>query len=566
MLKSTESPAGHHWLLSVHEDSNANVTLFRDGVPFFAVAEGRLSRVKYAAGFPNQAMQAALDYAGIGIDDLDVILPANRHHFLPRVTGNLLPDGEHDYFGARHKAWLYFQHLLSRGGALGWATHSLSRFMLKRRFPKLAEFVDHHTAHAYSAYLTSGWDEALAVTSDNMGDGFSSKVFICRRGRAEFMYGSSARHSPGQFYGEIAQLLGFHNLSAGKVTGLAAHGDPRPAYEEMRKLFSLNQDKTGFVTPDLFWRSKKRGPYGRLAAMKPADVAAAAQKRLEDVMVEYVQQACRETGISNVVCAGGTFANVVVNQKVLALPEVKQVYIHPAMTDQGISMGAGLCHLAENGPRPINRPLHTIYLGPSYSEEACGQALEQTGLPYDRPIDMADAVAHLLADHKVVARYDGALEYGPRALGNRTIMFATDDPKVNDWLNARLKRTEFMPFAPVTLAEHAAECYVDLKGAELAARYMTITSRVTDAMAARSPGVVHLDGTARPQLITEADNPGYYDILRRYHEITGVPTVINTSFNMHGEPIVCTPGDALRAFQASGLDRLILGPFLVSQS
>ena len=565
--KSDRPGAKHHWLLSLHEDSNANATVFKDGVPIFAVAEGRLSRVKYHAGFPKLAMQACLDFAGIELEDVDVVLPANRHHFLPRLTDDLLPQGEHDYFGARHKAWLYMQHAMSRGGVFAKLTEQVSRWGMKRRnFPQLADFVDHHTAHAYSAYLTSGYDDALAVTSDNMGDGFSSKVFVCRGGRCEFQYGSSARHSPGQFYGEIAQLLGFHNLNAGKVTGLAAHGDPTPAYALMCKLFSLNDDKTGFVTPDLFWRSKKRGPYGELAGLKPADVAAAAQKRLEDIMVEYVRRAAQATGLRSVVLAGGTFANVVVNQRILQCPEIDRIYIHPAMTDQGISMGAGLCHLAERGgPRVTNKPLDTIYLGPGYDEEACGRALEAYGLPHERPSDMADCAAQALANHKVVARYDGRLEYGPRALGNRTIMYSTHDRSVNDWLNAKLDRTEFMPFAPVTLAEHADDCYVGIEGGERAARYMTITFGVTDPVKRQSPGVVHLDGTARPQIIHAEDNPAYYAIVRRFHELTGVPTVINTSFNMHGEPIVCTPDDALRAFVASGLDHLILGPFFVSQ-
>jgi carbamoyltransferase len=510
-------------------------------------------------------MEAALEWAGIGLQDVDTILPANETHFLPRIAGQLLPDGEHDYFGARHKAWLYLQHTLSRGGLMHKAARGLSRVMLKRKFPQLGEFVDHHTAHAYSAYLTSGYPDAVAVTADNMGDGWSSKVFACRNGRCEFQYGSSARHSPGQFYGEIAQLLGFHNLNAGKVTGLAAYGDPRIAYSQMEKIFGLDDTGTRFHSPDLMWRTRRRPPFDALASMKPADVAAAAQKRFEDVLVEYVLTAVRETGLSSVVMAGGCFANVVLNQKILQLPEVQRIYIHPAMNDQGISMGAGLAHLAERDGGVGNAPLHTVYLGPSYTEDEIGQALEEHGLPYDRPTDMADTAAKALAARKVVARYDGRLEYGPRALGNRTIMYPTDDRSVNDWLNRRLQRTEFMPFAPVTLNEYAPACYKNYAGGELAWNYMTVTFEVTDAVRRRSPGIVHLDGTARPQVIRRQDNESYYDIISRYHELTGVPTVINTSFNMHGEPIVCTPDDALRAFKSSGLDHLILGPFFVRQ-
>ncbi|MFT5430905.1 MAG: carbamoyltransferase [Myxococcota bacterium] len=549
--------------MSLHEDSNANATLFKDGRPIYAVAEARLNRVKYSGGFPELAMKAALDYANISLSDVDVILPANRTHFLPRMYRGLLPAGEHDYFGPRHKAWLYFQQALSRGGALSWLTGSLSRSMLKRRFPKLADFVDHHTAHAYSAWLTSGFDEATAVTSDNMGDGYSSRVFDCSGKEARYLYGSSARHSPGQFYGEIAQLLGFHNLNAGKVTGLAAHGNPARAYPVMEKLFALNAEKTGFVTPELLRRGKTRGLHGLLSSFSKEEIAAAAQKRLEDVMVDYVRTAVRNSGKPDVVLAGGTFANVVVNQRILLLPEVRRVFIHPAMTDQGISMGAGLAYLRES---VTNEPLPTVFLGPDIFEEEAGQELERSGLRYERPDDMADVAAKALIDRRVVARCCGRVEYGPRALGNRSIMYRTDDPAVNTWLNSRLNRTEFMPFAPVTLDSHMDECYKDTAGGELATRYMTITFEVREAMKRQSPGVVHLDGTARPQIIREQDNPGYHAILQRFYELTGTPTLVNTSFNMHGEPIVGSPYDAIRAFKASRLDHLILGPFWVHRA
>jgi carbamoyltransferase len=553
-----------HWLLSIHEDSNANATLFKDGEPVVAIAEERVTRVKFAAGFPDKAVAACLDFAGITIDDVDVVLPANKHHFLPRIARKMLPDTEHDYFGAKHKAWLYFQHALTRNSSLQWATEAVSRFFLKRRFPQLARFVDHHTAHAYSAYLTSGFEHCVAVTADNMGDGYSSKVFLCRNNRCEFQYGSSARHSPGQFYGEIAQLLGYHNLMAGKVTGLAAHGDPGPAYPLMEELFSLNEERTGFVSQDLMWRSKKRKPYKELSGMKPANVAAAAQKRLEDVMVDYVRKAVQELGTGDVVLAGGTFANVVVNQRILRLPEVNRVFIHPAMTDQGISMGAGLAHLTELD-MVKNRPLPNIYLGPGFSDEEAAAALDEAKLSYEQPANVAEHVAELLAEGRVVARCAGRMEYGLRALGNRSILYKADDPSVNNWLNARLNRTEFMPFAPVTMAEYADECFVGMEGGELAARYMTITFGVSELLKRRSPGVVHLDDTARPQIIHAQENAEYHAILAHFHAMTGSPTIINTSFNMHGEPIVCTPGDAVRAFLDGRLDYLALGPFVVKQ-
>ncbi len=554
-----------HWLLSIHEDSNANATLFADAEPVFAVAEERLARVRFAAGFPSRAVQACLDFAGIAIDDVDTILPANPTHFLPRISGKMLPEAEHDYFGAKHKAWLYVQHQFSKGGLLAKATSGISGSFMRRRFPNLAPFVDHHTAHAYSAWMCSGFPEALAVTADNMGDGYSSKVFQCRGGRAEYLYGTSARHSPGQFYGEIAQLLGYHNLLAGKVTGLSAYGNPEPAYPIMERLFALDESKTGFSTPGLIGRSRRRGNYAELMQHDPKDIAAACQKRLEDVMVAYVQHALRETGLRDVVMAGGTFANVVVNQRILDLPEVDRIFIHPAMTDQGISMGAGFAWLAEQG-RAVNKKLDNIYLGPGYDDASIESALQEAGLEAERPADIESAAVDALLDGKVVARYSGRMEYGLRALGNRTIMYGTTEPAVNQWLNKRLGRSEFMPFAPVCLAEHAQKCFARTGGGELAARYMTVTFEVTDHFRGSSPAVVHVDGTARPQILHEQDNPAFHRLLSLYHERSGKPDLVNTSFNLHREPIVCSPEDAIRAFTTSGIDVLIAGPYLVRQT
>jgi carbamoyltransferase len=177
--------------------------------------------------------------------------------------------------------------------------------------------------------------------------------------------------------------------------------------------------------------------------------------------------------------------------------------------------------------------------------------------------DIHEAIAQLLAKGHVVARFTGAMEYGPRALGHRTILYQTTDPSVNDWLNARLKRTEFMPFAPATLIEFAASRYIGIDGATDPARFMTITFNCTEQMKQESPGVVHIDGTARPQLIDPETAPDFYQILSAYHRLTGIPSLINTSFNMHGEPIVCTPDDAMRSFQAGNLDYLAIGNWLV---
>jgi carbamoyltransferase len=237
------------------------------------------------------------------------------------------------------------------------------------------------------------------------------------------------------------------------------------------------------------------------------------------------------------------------------------------MGDEGLALGAAFAgwHQQAGAEGTHHRwpALKDVYWGPEYREEELEDALDREDLPRERPENIADAIADLLAAGHVVARFAGRMEYGPRALGNRSILYQPTDPSVNDWLNKRLDRTEFMPFAPVTRMQDAARLYHGTPGATHTAEFMTITFDCSNELREKCPAVVHVDGTARPQLLREEINPEYYRILDAYIRRTGIPSLINTSFNMHEEPIVCSPGDAIRAFQRGHLDVLAIGPFLV---
>jgi carbamoyltransferase len=356
--------------------------------------------------------------------------------------------------------------------------------------------------------------------------------------------------------------LGINPLLAGKMTGLAGYGNPDTAYPLIKGLFSLNDTRRDFILPPLLFQFPHRGIYRKLAKYKKEDVAAAAQKRFEEIMLGYIKEAISATGESNIVLAGGIYGNVRLNKKISELDEVKQLFIHPAMNDQGISLGVGLKYLAEN---EVLKPfkLNNLYFGPGYDNAEIETALNKEKFKYEYYADIEKTVAQLLACGKVVARFAGRMEYALRALGNRSILYQTTDKSVNDWLNRKLNRSEYMPFAPVTMEEYAGQCYKNIEKVKYNAKFMTIAVDCTDGMKEISPGVVHVDGTARPQLIKEEDNPSYYKILKEYHKLTGIPSLINTSFNMHEEPIVCTPYDALRAFKKAGLDYLAIGNYLV---
>jgi len=232
------------------------------------------------------------------------------------------------------------------------------------------------------------------------------------------------------------------------------------------------------------------------------------------------------------------------------------------MGDDGLSYGAVLWKLSqENSLKP--QQLKDVYLGMEYSEDEIKKAISESKLKSDYYEEIEEVIAELISKNKIVARFNGRMEHGPRALGNRSILYQAIDPAINDWLNKRLNRSDFMPFAPVTLSEYANKCYKNLEGAEYAAKFMTITFDCTDYMKKNSPAVVHVDGTARPQLVSKQDNLSYYKIVKAYHKLTGIPSIVNTSFNMHEEPIVCTPEDAIRSFKEGHLDYLAIGNYLI---
>lgn len=551
-------------ILSFSEDFTSNASLFIDGKIVASAAEERFNRKKCSSGFPELAIKYCLAEAGIGLSDVDAVIAANKYHFVYRLFPAQFKDYNHDFLNLKQKVYMHYHNLVLKSEALQSLIEWGCKALVQRQLGRKIVLYDHHMTHAYSAYMTSGFPDALGVTIDNIGDGLSGGMFYCKDGKVRLMYGMPALASAGQFYGEITQFLGFNPLKhAGKVTGLAARGDPYNAYPLMMKFFSLSRDRKQFVLPPLLTRSFKSGLYRQLAKFSAQDIAAAAQRRLEDVVVDFVGYGLEQTGLRRLVLAGGVAGNVRMNQELHKLPQVDEIFVHPGMSDAGLSLGAGLMHLAENnGLKPFE--LDTVYFGPEFDDAAVEIELGKfDGLKVTKDPKIEDTVAKLLADGKVVARFAGRMEYGPRALGNRTIMYQATDPTVNDWLNEHLKRTEFMPFAPVTLAEKAHECYLGLEGGEYTAKFMTIAFDCTSKMKRECPGVVHIDGTARPQLIHERDNPSYYKIVKRYFELTGLSSVINTSFNMHEEPIVCTPYDAIRAFTLGHLDYLAINNFLV---
>ncbi|MBI1935269.1 hypothetical protein HYS31_02410 [Candidatus Woesearchaeota archaeon] len=876
-------------VLGFHSHNLTGAALLRDKKIISAVSEERLDRVKNSQAFPEKSIKEALREGKLNDNEVDIIALGDLRYNFPIVS---------EYFKRMPETSpKYYYYLLGRIKHVRNMHLNCSNanygYIRKHFTNKTVEYVEHHLSHAASAHFTSGNDKNLIVTIDGWGDKLSNGAYMGSREKIERLYSSCDLDSLGYFYSRITIALGFKpHRHEGKITGLAAYGKPTKElmdimnrmghFDRKNMRFRFNLGKTYFPTLDV-----DRNFISMISKFKREDVAAAAQKFLEDTVREYIVALVDKEGSHHFVLAGGTFANVKLNQAVKSVNGVKSIFIHPGMGDEGLCLGSALQAYNDNYGY-MNAKLKDVYFGPEYSGQEIKNELDKANVSYIQAKNIELQVAELLAKGKVVARFNGRMEYGPRALGNRTIMYQTQDKSVNDWLNKRLHRcydeeteiltnegwklikgisdnevvatlnpkkdtiefqniikkvsydyngqmfkiknrridlvitpnhnlwvkkkhgqnysfmkiddaakiktyhyqrkscgnwkgkkrdsfrlgkskirmeiwleflgyyisegsfyydgygrykisiaqskksiyfnpikkcleklsfkfhysikefiiynkglfeylkklgkagnkhvprefmslskeqlmilfkalidgdgnirgngyryattsklladdvqelafklgfsaylsmqkksinpnhhrlymvrigrssvttvrashiskmpyhgkvycvtapnhiiyvrrngksvfsgnTEFMPFAPVTLSEHANKCYKDIKGAEYTAKFMTITFDCTDWMKENCAGVVHIDGTARPQLIDKETNPGYYRIVDEYRKITGIPCLINTSFNMHEEPIVCSPYDAIRAFLDGGLDYLAIGDFLAKK-
>ncbi len=427
-------------------------------------------------------------------------------------------------------------------------------------------FANHHLSHALSALFFSRGENTLVYTADGVGDNVHYSIGHANGAGLENFYGDDRWlyrdrdiNSLGLAYGYVTQALGFRmNRHEGKITGLAAFGEP-DLLTDFEKHFAL--DDGGVVTSDFSSHHEMRAYIETLSETHTKEVLAASiQRLLETLIVKSVTGFLARTGADSLALAGGVFANVALNRKLAEIEGVRNIFIFPGMGDEGLAVGNVLQYLlARDGMEAWNEarhPLENVYWGPSYSPQALEDLALDAGM-HKIEGNPAEVAANLIRDGLAGAIYQGAMEFGPRALGARSILASPSDKEINNRMNERLGRTEFMPFAPVVLEEFAREVFdIDDVNA-YASRFMTITCNVKDEWRERIAAVVHVDGSARPQIIDRATNPLYFDIISAFHDLTDVPVLINTSFNVHEEPIVCTPAEALRALDDDRVDFLV---------
>jgi len=553
---------------------DSGVALVCDGKLIAAAEEERFSREKHDHGFPERAVRYCLREAGITIDQVDHI----GFYEKPLVKFNRILETILAYWPLTYRAWLTATPL--------WLAHRLRigrEIQEKLGTDKEILYCQHHLSHAASAFLVSPFSEAAIITADGVGEWTTTSWGVGRDTAIEMRKELRFPHSVGLLFSAITAYLGFRvNDAEWKVMGLAPYG--RPQYvDQFRKVVDIMDDGSirldlryfahGYSTTRTFnarWEEHfgqpQRNPEAPLTDFH-RDIAHSGQKIVEEIMIKLATHVRRETGSSNLCIAGGVGLNCVANWRILQESGFKNVFIQPAAGDSGGALGTAfyIYNTVLGNPRTF-RMDHAMW-GPGYSEEEIRAALDQAEAVYesvDEEQELLDRTAAMIAEGKVVAWFQGRLEFGPRALGARSLLADPRDLKMKDIINAKVKfREAFRPFAPAVLKEHAHE-YFDMP-AGMDMPFMLLVPKVREAKRAIIPAVTHEDGTGRVQTVTEEHNGRYYRLIRAFGRLTGVPVVINTSFNVRGEPIVCTPQDAYHTFVNTGIDALVIGNSIVTQ-
>lgn len=574
------------YILGLATMTESAAVLMRDGKVVAAAEEERFSRVKHDGGFPYRAIEYVLGAEHLALGDVDHVAvywnPFDLGYRARYMVETALKDPR--LFVEKARRALTIWQGASSGEDSGWGSLFRTAKNLEQRFgrpPRNVRFLDHHLCHMASCFFPSSFEEAAILIMDGAGEAACTTAGVGRGTELTRVGEHRLPHSLGHFYAAITGYLGFKMLDGEyKLMGLSPYGDPGGARwirEHLLKttapgeyaldtgVLDYHRALRGIFTggfSDYFGPPRPRSedaPFDE----RHRDIAASAQRAFEEVVLDLAAELRRRTGLKALTIAGGCGLNCTANGRILGSGSFEQIYVPPVPHDAGGAMGAAMLLYTElTGKRP--EPIVHAQLGPAFDEAAIRAALSGFGkLDAERLAEpeLLGRSADLLAKGGVMAWFQGAMEYGPRALGNRSFLADARHDSVRDTLNEKIKKRElFRPFAPSVKAEKASEYF------EIAqpSPFMTIIVPVREDKRAVIPAVTHVDGTARPQTVDRAVNPRYWGLLDRFESLTGVPLLLNTSFNIQ-EPIVCTPQEALTTFSASGVDALALGDFWVTR-
>lgn len=560
-------------ILGLWDGHESGAALVRGREIVFAINEERLTRRKLEIGFPARSIQACLQFAGCKPDDItDVAIstwdPA-------KTLTRCMPSLAEQYYQIRRKKvdmtasqrrrkLLKYKltELPPNEIAKGFSNRVVSRHLRSAGFSQFnLRWYDHHYCHATAAAFCSGFKSALALTIDGIGDGLSGSVSVFESGTLRRIATISGKTSLGIFFEHVTNLLNMRELEdEGKVMALANFAFPVPD--------SANPLMDFFEVDGLTLRAK----YGSVRMYRelqrvlwryPSEqFAAMAQRVLEIKVVQLVRNAIQQTGLRRVAYSGGVASNIKVNMLVHDLPEVEELFVFPHMGDGGLALGAAMA--ANHELHGIDRyPLPTLFFGPSFEEGNILAVVQKAGLVCRKSDDVTGETARLIHAGEIVLWFQGRMELGPRALGGRSILARPDSEEMKNQLNLKLKkRVYYQPFCPAMLHVDAMEILENYKG--VPNPFMTVGYRVRPEHRAAVHGVINIDGSCRPQILQEESSP-IARLLREYRKLAGRGILLNTSFNTHGEPIVCSPADAVRTFVETDVNYLIMEDFVVTK-
>jgi carbamoyltransferase len=565
------------YILGLATMGEAAVALINDGEIVFAAEEERYSRKKHHIGFPAQALDDALRRAGIRFEDIDHV----AHYWQPWILTHRVA---HTLSVATRGLDLFLAR--AKRGQKQVRGHYLPMFTLPHTLRKKYggrfkfHYVEHHLAHAASVFLTSPFTESAVFSYDGTGESTTTFFAHGRGEKISVLDRVKLPHSIGQFYSAFTNFLGF-DMFAGdeyKVMGMAGWGTPR-FYDYLSKNV-LQPKADGTFRLDVTFLDHHLAKHRRysdkaVAVLGPPrnpgepftqrhfDIAASVQKAMEETVFHMLRHLARRTGSKNLCLAGGCALNSLLNGKIQDRTPFENLYFHPAAMDAGGALGAALQVYHQVSGRPRQTVLDHSYLGPDYTVAECRQAAAAAGLDIEELAlkDVPRRGAALLAEGHILGWFMGRLEWGPRALGHRSFLADPRKAEMKEIINDKIKlREPFRPFAPSMLQEASKRYF----GREIDAPFMIQVFAVQEARRAEIPAVVHVDGTARPQMVKQAVNPRYWQLIKEFENITGVPVILNTSFNVQ-EPIVNTPKDAVQTFLNTRVEHLFLENLLVTK-
>ena len=572
--KSPEKAVGSGVFVGVFEGHNAAAAVFSGGRVQAVLQEERLTGIKNYHGPPVRAVPEVMSLAGVEVADVEGVCLASRYVSRPREPGYMK-----DNFDQRYRTNLrqLVQSRLSSWNA--YREYRARKRMAQRRGlvrqwglrEETVSFYDHHEAHAATVYHGLRRDEEpyLVLTLDGGGDGLSGSVWTGRKGEMSQVVCIPREDSLGELYAVTTHLLGFMPMEHEyKLMGMAPYADQKYA----GRIADIYHSYLGLEKDGIRFQRRVREPLSRIGLRLQRDLSrvrfdslsAGLQLFTERMLVQWVKACISRTGIGRVLASGGVFMNVKANKAVSELAEVERFEAFPSAGDE--SLAFGVCYLAARQRGLQVRPVDHCYLGNDLTAEECREAAARVAgqVDVEEPSNMAGRVAELLAAGEIVARASGRMEFGARALGNRSILADPINQDVVRVINRMIKKRDFwMPFAPVVMRQKADSYFRNAK--DLPSPYMMNTFDSTEKRGEFMAAVHNADLTARPQLLEEGQNPEYQAILEQFGELTGRHVLLNTSFNLHGSPIVCSAADAVGVLIESGLTRLVLGPLLLSK-